>query len=430
MSTNEIAILILVGSFFAMIVIRLPIAIALGTSAMFTVLYMGFPVKVVVQSMVSGVNKVALLAIPFFIFAGQLMSDGGISHRLVSLSKVIVGRYRGGLAMVNILTSMFFGGISGSSVADTSSLGTILIPEMVKDGYDADFSASVTITSSVQGILIPPSHNMIIYSMAAGGLSVGALFLAGVVPGVLLGISQMILSYFISLKRGYPKGSAISLRQALKIIRQAFLGLLTPIIIIGGVLTGIFTATESAAVAALWAFIVTFFFYKEIDLKKFKSVLLRTLGTLVVVMPVIAAANAFGYMLAYLKVPRMVLELLLGLTTNKYVLLLLINLILLLLGMIMDMAPLILICTPVFLPLVESLGMSPIHFGIIMMLNLGIGLLTPPVGVTLFVGSTISKVPMEKLFKATLPFYFLMIGFLLIMTFVEPIVMWLPRLMM
>jgi tripartite ATP-independent transporter DctM subunit len=430
MSQTEVAIILLVGSFLLFIIGRLPIAIALGTSAMITVLYLGFPVRVVVQSMVSGINKVALLAIPFFIFAGQIMSDGGISNRLVSLSKVIVGRFRGGLAMVNILTSMFFGGISGSSVADTSSIGTILIPEMVKDGYDADFSASVTITSSIQGILIPPSHNMIIYSMAAGGLSVGALFMAGVVPGILLGISQMILSYSIAVKRGYPKGDKIGVRAALKISREAFLGLLTPVIIIGGVLGGIFTATESAAVAALWAFIVTMFIYKEIDFKKFKQILMSTLMTLVVVMPVIAAANAFGYLLAYLKVPQLVLDGLLGITSNKYLLLLLVNVILLILGMIMDMAPLILICTPVFLPLVQTLGMSPIHFGIIMLLNLGIGLLTPPVGVTLFVGSTISKVSIEKLFKSTLPFYVSMIVLLLLMTYIEPIVMWLPRLVM
>ena len=332
--------------------------------------------------------------------------------------------------MVNILTSMFFGGISGSSVADTSSIGTILIPEMVKDGYDADFSASVTITSSVQGILIPPSHNMIIYSMAAGGLSVGALFMAGVVPGVLLGISQMILSYFIAVKRNYPKGEKINFRDAMKIVRDSFLGLMTPVIIIGGVLGGIFTATESAAVAALWALLVTMFIYKQVNVKKFREILHSTLMTLVVVMPVIAAANAFGFLLAYLKVPQLVLNGLLGLTTNKYLLLLLINIILLFLGMIMDMAPLILISTPVFLPLVQTLGMSPVHFGIVLLLNLGIGLLTPPVGVTLFVGSTISRVPIEKLFKSTLPFYLAMIGLLLAITYIEPIVMWLPRLVM
>jgi len=220
--------------------------------------------------------------------------------------------------MVNILTSMFFGGISGSSVADTSSIGTILIPEMVKDGYDADFSASVTITSSVQGILIPPSHNMIIYSMAAGGLSVGALFMAGVVPGVLLGISQMILSYMIAVKRKYPKGYKINLRDAITIFLDSFFGLMTPLIIIGGVLGGFFTATESAAVAALWAFLVTAFIYKQVDYTKFKKILMNTLMTLVVVMPVIAAANAFGYLLAYLKVPQLVLDGLFGITISIY----------------------------------------------------------------------------------------------------------------
>ncbi len=430
MTVTGIAIIILVGSFLILITFRMPIAIALGISSTLTTIYLGLPVRIVVQSMVAGVNKVALLAIPFFIFAGQIMSEGGISQKLVNLSKVIVGRLRGGLAMVNVMTSMFFGGISGSSVADTSSIGSILIPAMVKDGYDPDYSTSVTITSSIQGILIPPSHNMIIYSLAAGGVSVGSLFLAGIIPGILLGISQMVISYILAVKRGYPKGKAIGFKESVKITTDAFFGLLTPVVIIGGVLTGIFTATESAAVATLWAFIVTFFIYREIPLKSFKKILKNTLATLVVVLPVIAAANAFGYLLAYLQVPKMAYNFLIGITSNKIILLLLINIILLFLGCIMDMAPLILICTPVFLPLITSLGMSPVHFGIIMLLNLGIGLLTPPVGVTLFVGSSIGNVSIEKLFKSTVPFYIAMIATLLLITYVDGFAMWLPDLLL
>ena len=430
MTVTSIAILILVGSFLLLITIRMPIAISLGIASALTTVYLGLPVRVVVQSMVAGVNKVALLAIPFFIFAGQIMSEGGISVKLVNLSRVLVGRMRGGLAMVNVLTSMFFGGISGSSVADTSSIGSILIPAMVKDNYDADYSTSVTITSSIQGILIPPSHNMIIYSLAAGGVSVGALFLAGVIPGILLGLSQMVISYIIAVKRGYPKGRVIGLKESLRIALDAFFGLLTPVVIIGGVLTGVFTATESAAVATLWAFIVTFYIYKEIPVSAFGKILKNTLATLVVVLPVIAAANAFGYLLAYLQVPKMAYNFLISVTENKYLLLFMINIILLFLGCIMDMAPLILICTPVFLPLITSLGMSPVHFGIIMLLNLGIGLLTPPVGVTLFVGSSIGKVSIEKLFKSTMPFYAAMIVTLLLITYVEGFVMWLPDLLM
>ena len=424
----NIAVLILIGSFFVLIAIRMPIAISLGLSSVFTALYLGLPIKVVVQSMIAGVNKVALLAIPFFIFAGQIMSEGGISQKLVNFSKVIIGRYRGGLALVNIMTSMFFGGISGSSVADTSSIGSILIPSMIKDKYDADYSTSVTITSSIQGILIPPSHNMIIYSIAAGGVSVGALFLAGIIPGILLGVSQMILSYYLAVKRGYPKGEAIGFKDAIRIALDASLGLLTPVIIIGGVLTGVFTATESAAIATLWAFIVILLVYRNMTFKSFKTIMLNTLATLVVVLPVIATANAFGYLLAFLKVPMIASNFLSSFTSNKYVMLMLINIILLVLGCIMDMAPLILICTPVFLPLVTSFGVHPIHFGIIMLLNLGIGLLTPPVGVTLFVGSSIGGVPIEKLFKSTLPYYLMMIFMLLLFTYADGLVMWLPRL--
>jgi len=424
-------VLILLGSFFLLLLIRMPIAFSLALSSIFTAIYLGIPVASVFQRMVNGVNKVSLLAVPFFIFAGQLMGAGGISKRLVDLSSIMVGRFRGGLAQVNILTSMFFGGISGSSVADTSSIGAIMIPIMKRDGYDADFATAVTISSSTQGILIPPSHNMIIYALAAGvNISVGMMFLGGLVPGVVLGVSMMIMTWFISLKRKYPKGGKIGVKESLRIIRGAFLGLLTPVIIVGGVLTGIFTATESAAIACFWSFIVSFFIYREIPLREFSPILKRTFKTLIIVLPVIAAANAFGFMLAYLRIPRIASEFLLGLTTNTYLILLIMNVILLVLGMIMDMAPLIMICTPILLPVAMSVGLHPVHFGIVMMLNLAIGLITPPVGVTLFVGSSIGKSSIEKVARANMPFYLLMFGVLMLITYIPPIVMWLPNLIM
>jgi tripartite ATP-independent transporter DctM subunit len=418
---------ILLGSFFLMVIIRTPIALALALSSLFTAMYIGMPLATVAQCMVNGVNKVALLAVPFFIFAGQLMASGGIAKRLVDLAHVFVGRLRGGLAMVNVLDSMFFGGISGSSVADVSSIGAIMIPVMVRDGYDRDYATAVTISTSVQGILIPPSHNMIIYSLAAGtSISVGMMFMGGLIPGVFMGLTMLVYCYVYAIRKNHPKGKPLSFKESLRIITGAFSGLLSPLFIVGGVVTGVFTATESAAVACVWAFIVTYFIYREIPFREFFNILRRSFKTLIIVLPVIAAANAFGFMLAYLRIPRIATNFLLGISSNKYVVLLIINLILLVLGCIMDMAPLILICTPIMLPVAMGLGVHPVHFGIIMILNLAIGLLTPPVGVTLFVGSSIGEVPIERLVKANIPFYLLLIGVLMVVTYVPAIVMWLP----
>ncbi len=424
-------IAILLGGFLLLIVIKIPIAIALTMSSVFTAMYLGIPLPAVAQRMVNGVNKVALLAVPFFIFAGQLMAAGGISKRLVDFSRVFVGRLRGGLAMVNVLASMFFGGMSGSSVADTSSIGAMLIPVMKQDGYRADYATSVTISSSIQGIIIPPSHNMIIYALAAGtNISVGMMFLGGVIPGVLLGTMMMIFCYIYAIRRNHPKGEPMGLVQSLRIIRDSITGLLTPVIIVGGVITGIFTATESAAIACVWAFLISFFVYREIPLKDFILILKRTFKTLVIVLPVIAAASAFAFLIAYLRVPRMVTAALLGISSNRYVVMLILNLILLGLGCIMDMAPLILICAPIMLPVAVGIGIHPVHFGIIMIMNLAIGLLTPPVGVTLFVGSTVGEVPIERLARANMPFYLLTIVVLLLITYIPPLVMWLPTLVM
>lgn len=424
-------IAILLGGFLLLIVLGVPIAISLTMASVSAALYLGIPLPAVAQRMVNGVNKVALLAVPFFLFAGQLMAAGGISQRLVDFSRVFVGRMRGGLAMVNVLASMFFGGMSGSSVADTSSIGAMLIPVMKQDGYKAEYATSVTISSSIQGIIIPPSHNMIIYALAAGtNISVGMMFLGGLIPGILLGVMMMLFCYIYALKQGHPRGERLGARKSFFIIRESLSGLLTPVIIVGGVITGIFTATESAAIACVWAFLISFFIYREIPLKEMIVILKRTLKTLIVVLPVIAAASAFGFLIAYLRVPRMVTASLLGISSNKYVVLMILNLILLGLGCIMDMAPLILICAPIMLPVAVGIGIHPVHFGIIMIMNLAIGLLTPPVGVTLFVGSTVGNVPIEKLAKANMPFYLLTIGVLLLVTYFPPLVMWLPMLVM
>ncbi len=428
---QNLAILMLLGTFGVLLVLRVSITFALAFASLATALYLKIPLMAVVQQMVQGVRSFSLLAIPFFILAGEMMGQGGISRRIILFSNLLIGRVRGGLAQVNCLASMFFGGISGSAVADVSSIGTMLIPMMKEKGYDDDFAVGITVTSACQGVIIPPSHNMIIYSLAAGGVSVGRLFLGGFVPGVVLGLSLMVISYVFALKRGYPKEKRYSLKEAFVISKDAILGLLTAVIIIGGVISGVFTATESAAIAVVYAFFVTFFVYKEIPLKAIKGILYNTLKTLAMVMALIAAASAFGWLMAYLKIPALATQALLGVTTNKVILLLMINGMLLLLGCIMDMAPLILITTPILYPVVVgSLGMSPIHFGVMLILNLAIGLCTPPVGSALFVGCAIGKIPIEKAVKTMLPMYAAMVIVLLLITFIPEITMTVPDLLM
>lgn len=431
----EPAAWILFGSFAALLLLRVPVAFSLGISSFLAIVYLGIDPMVVVQKMADGMDTFALLAIPFFILAGNLMGQGGIANRLIDLANALVGFIRGGLAMVNIMASMFFGGISGSSVADTSSIGSILIPMMKKNGYDADYAVGVTITSSTQGIIIPPSHNAILYALAAGGaVSIGKLFAAGVVPGVVIGVGLMITSYLIAVKRGYPKGRLVPLGEALRVFWQSILGLITAFLIAGLVIFGIATATESAAVAVVYAFIITFFVYREISLKRFPGVLLDSVKTIAMVMLLIATASAFGFVLAYLRIPSIVTDALLGFAGSgdsamqAIKVMLLLNLLLLVLGCIMDMAPLILIVTPVLLPVATSIGIDPVHFGIILLLNLGIGLCTPPVGSTLFVGCAIGKISIEKLSKSLWPFYLTMIIVLLLVTYVRPITMILPDL--
>jgi tripartite ATP-independent transporter DctM subunit len=428
---TTIATTILLGGFLLLLILRVPITFSLAASSIATAIYLNIPLMAIVQQMVQGVKSFSLLAIPFFIIAGEMMGRGGIAEKIINLANVLVGRIRGGLGMVNVVDSMFFGGISGSAVADVASTGTIIIPLMNKKGYDNDFSVAITVTSATQGIIIPPSHNMIIYSVAAGGVSVGRLFLGGYLPGILLGVSLGVIVYIISVKRKYPKERKYTLREALKILIDSFLGLLTAIIIMGGVISGIFTATESAAVAAIYAFIITFFVYREIPLKEFKGILYSTLKTLTMVMTLIASASAFSWLMAYLRVPAKATDMLLSITDNKILLLMLINVLLLFLGMIMDMAPLILIVTPILYPVVVGkLGMSPVHFGIMLMINLAIGLCTPPVGSALFVGCAIGKISIEKATKAMIPFYIAMIVVLFLVTYIPQITMFLPNLIM
>ncbi|MTI58077.1 TRAP transporter large permease [Geosporobacter ferrireducens] len=429
MITDPTAVAILLGVMFGLIFFGTPIAIAIGVASVITTTYIGIPLMTVAQNLVKGINVYALMAVPFFILAGEIMGTGGISRRLIELSNALVGWLRGGLAMVNIVASMFFGGISGSSAADTSSIGSVMIPMMKDAGYDGEFSTAVTMTSSVQGILIPPSHNMVLYAMVVGGVSIGELFMGGLVPGVLLGVALMIYCYIISTIRNYPIGEKFNLRAALKTTLSASLGLGTVFIVVGGVISGIFTATESAAIAVVYSFIVTFFIYREVPLSEFSGMLGRSIKTLSIVMILVGCASAFGWLIAYLKIPAFITSKILAISSNKYVLMLIINVLLLFLGMIMDMASIILIVTPILYPIAMQIGLDPVHFGVMMILNLGVGLITPPVGSTLFIGSAIAGIKIEKLAKAMIPFYVVMVIVLLIITYIPEVVLFVPKLM-
>lgn len=442
MDVDVLGITILIGSFFLLLAIRVPIAFALGISSVLTAWYLGLPLMIVVQQMTQGLNSFSLMAIPFFIVAGQIMGVGGIGQKLIDMANVFVGWVRGGLALVNVVASTFFGGISGSSVADTSSLGSILIPLMRKTGYDNDYGIAVTIATSVQAVLIPPSHNMIIYAMSAGwitisingiqqqySISIGKMFLAGLTPGLLLGLMLAIITMYLAIKRNYPKQPPVTFKEGVRKVADGFLGMFTAVVILGGVLSGIFTVTESAAIAAVYAFLVTCLIYKEITWKNMRLLLYESLKTLAIVVALITTCSAFGYMMTRLNIPAIVTKTLINLTDNRYLVFLIINVILLFLGMIMDMAPLILIITPILLPVAANFGMDPHHFGILMMLNLGIGLLTPPVGTTLFVGCAIGNIRIEDMIKPMLPFYIAMIITLVIITYFPPVTMWLPNLL-
>ena len=428
MTPETISTIVLLGSFLLMIFLRFPIAYAVGLSTVFCMLSMGQPLVTLVQQMVKGVWSFSLMAVPFFITMGVLMGTGGISDKLIALANALVGWMRGGLAMVNIVASYFFGGISGSAAADTASLGSILIPMMVDQGYDADFSTAVTITSSCEGLLVPPSHNMVIYATTAGGISVGALFMAGYIPGAILAGALMVGSYIISVRRHYPKGEKFSIRNFIKQLGTSIWALAAILIVVVGVVGGVFTATESAAIAVIYSLFVSVFIYKGLNWKGVWKALENCIDTLAIVLILIATSAAFGNCLTLLHVPAKAANLITSVSSNPVVIALLLNVILLVLGMIMDMAPIILIATPILLPVATAIGIHPVQFGIMIVLNCGIGLLTPPVGAVLFIGSAVAKLPMEKVVKATLPFYICMLIALLLITFVPQISLWLPQL--
>ncbi len=419
---------ILIGSFVVLMLIGVPVAYALGLAALVGAFAIDIPLDAVMIQIAAGVNKFSLLAIPFFVLAGAIMAEGGMAHRLVAFAGVLVGFIRGGLSLVNIMASTFFGAISGSSVADTASIGTVLIPEMEKNGYPRSFATAVTVSGSVQAILIPPSHNAVIYSLATGGtVSIAALFMAGVLPGLALGLTLAALCMIQAHRYGYPKGEVVPLRKALKICVEALWGLMTMVIILGGILSGVFTANESASIAVLWAFFVTMFIYRDYKWSDLPKLVHRTVKTVTIVMILIGFAAAFGYMMTLMQIPLKVTTFLTGLSDNRYVILLLINVLLLMLGTLMDMAPLILILTPILLPVVKVLGVDPVHFGMIMMINLGIGLITPPVGTVLFVGSAVAKLKIGVVTKAMMPFFVALFVVLMMVTYIPWLSLWLPR---
>jgi tripartite ATP-independent transporter DctM subunit len=423
--------LVLIGSLFALIIVGVPVAYALGIAAIVGALWIDIPLEAVIIKISDGVNKFSLLAIPFSVLAGAIMAEGGMARRLVAFANVLVGFVRGGLSIVNVLASTMFGAISGSSIADTASVGSVMIPQMEKAGYSRVFATNVTISGSVQAILIPPSHNAVIYSLALGGsVSIAHLFVAGFFPGLLLGLSLIILCLGIARRENYPRGEPVPLNRAIKITLEALWGFGTMLIILGGILGGVFTPTESASVACIYAFLVTMFVYRDYRWRDLHLLVHRTVKTVAMVMLLIAFASSFGYIMALMQLPAKVTAFFLTISENKYVILLLINLMLLVLGTLMDMAPLILICAPILYPVMVQFGVDPVHFGMIMLVNLGIGLVTPPVGSVLFVGCAIGRVTIEQVTRTIWPFYIAMLIVLGLVTYVPAISLWLPRLLL
>lgn len=427
----EFGLLLIFGIFVLGVVAGVPVAFVLGISALAGFWYEGINPAVAFQQMASGMSIFALLAIPFFVFAGELMLHGGIARRLVALASGAVGWMRGGLGMVDVSTSMLFGGISGSAVADTSATGVILIPAMKAKGYGVDYAVSVTVTSSIAGILIPPSHNMILYSLAAGGgISVTALFIAGIVPGLMMCGFLAVAAYVMAVRRGYPAEPWAGFRHLFWTFIDALPGLFTAIIILGGVLSGIFTVTESAAFGTIWALLVTILVYRNLSWNAFTVAVAAAVRTSAVVFLLVGTATAFAYLLALYRLPDLLTEGMLSISSNPIVIMLMINVCLLLLGCVMDMAALILITTPIFLPVVVAIGIDPVQFGMIMMMNLGLGLTTPPVGAVLFVGCAIGKIPIEAVMKTIWPFYGAILLALMLTTYWPAVSLTLPRLLL
>jgi tripartite ATP-independent transporter DctM subunit len=424
-------VFILIGGFTVLCLLGMPVGYALGLAAILGAIATDIPLEAVMLKVSGGMSGFSLLAIPFFVLAGAIMAVGGMAERLVNLAKVFVGFIRGGMALVNIVASTMFGCISGSSVADTAAVGSVMIPQMIQNGYPRLFAVNVTISGSLQPLLLPPSHNMIIYSLAAGGtVSVAHLFMGGVIPALLLGFSLIVLVLIIAHRDKLPKGEVVPFRQALKIAIDAIWGLVTIGIILGGILSGFFTPTESGAVACVYAFLVTMFVYRDCKWRDLPMLIGRVVRTVGMVMIMIGFSIAFGYMMAILQVPAKATEFFVAISSDKYTFLLWVNVLLLLLGTFMDLAPMLLICTPIFLPVIKQFGIDPVHFGIIMILNLGIGLLTPPVGPTMVVGCAIGRVSMEAVSKSILVFYIPMLIVLALVTYIPALTLWLPALVL
>ncbi|CAI9400353.1 C4-dicarboxylate TRAP transporter large permease protein DctM [Pleomorphomonas sp. T1.2MG-36] len=420
---------ILFGSFVGLLVLGTPIAFCLAISSLFTILYMGMPPVIVVQRLNSGISAFALLAIPFFIYAGDVMVRGGIAEKLVRLAASMVGHMRGGLGQVNIVASTMFGGVSGSAVADASAVGGLMIPQMKKRGYDVDYAVNITSVGAIIALLIPPSHNMIIYSISAGGvISIADLFTAGVIPGLMLAASLMVAGYWVARRRGYPAEVFPGWRNIGPIMLNAIPGILLIAIIFGGVRSGVFTATESSCIALIYALLVTLLVYRSMSWADFREATLGAVRTTAMVLMVIGSAASFAWLLALLQVPAAMVTAMHAVSENPIVIFLLLNLILLVLGCFMDMAPLIIITTPIFLPVVTAFGMDPVQFGAILILNLGIGLCTPPVGSVLFVTCAIARIPILQAVRTIWPFYFAAFVVLMIVTYIPAASLWLPRL--
>jgi tripartite ATP-independent transporter DctM subunit len=428
----EISVIILILSFIILLALNVPIAVSIALSTILTMLFTINPVPAlttVAQQMTSGVNRFALLAIPFFILSGQFMGRGGIARRLIDFAKSVVGMFPGGLAYVNVLACMLFGSISGSAVAATSAIGGFMVPVMNKEGYDKNFNTALTVTASTTGLLIPPSNVLIVYSLASGGISIAALFIAGYLPGILVGLGLMAACSVIAVIKKYPVGNREKFFTALRKFLSAVPSLLLVIIVIGGIITGIFTATEASAVAVIYSFILSVLIYKEVRLPEIPGILLKTAETTAVVMLLIGTSRAMAWILSYENIPQNISSGLIGITDNKFIILMMINLMLLIVGTFMDITPAVLIFTPILLPVVTGLGISPLHFGIILVFNLCIGLCTPPVGSVLFVGCGIGQTTITKVTKSLLPFYAVMVAALMLITYFSWFSEWLPRLL-
>ncbi len=427
----ELSILVLVISFVVLLFLNVPIAISIGISTLLTMLFtIDFTpaVMTLAQRMAGGINSFALLAIPFFILSGILMGQGGIAHRLIEFAKVFFGMLPGGLAFVNVISCTLFGAISGSAVAATSAVGGFMVPAMTKEGYDRGFSGAVTVTASTTGLLIPPSNVLIVYSLASGGVSIAALFIAGYIPGLLLMAGLMAVCGIWAKIKGYPVGERIPFRDAVRKTIDAIPSLLLIIIVIGGIVAGYFTATEASVIAVLYALALSVFIYREVKINQLPSILIKSVETTAIVMLLIGTSTAMSWVMSYENIPQTISNALIALSDNPYVILLTINLILLIVGIFMDMTPAVLIFTPIFLPVVTELGMSPLHFGIMIVLNLCIGLCTPPVGSVLFVGCGIAKTTIGKMFKPLLPLYAAMFVVLMLVTYIPAFSEALPRL--